>query len=97
MVRIEQWAVIFVSGDEYTPPELRERALLGAVYGHPRFDEGEAVTTSSLIGGSVHGEHGHVVDTETRQYLLGEPSKAYLAWIEEKGIAFDPMQPVRKV
>ena len=94
MVRIEQWAVIYVSGDDYMPPECRKRALLGSVYGHPSFEDGKVVTTSALIGGSDLAAEGHVVQTDNRQYLLGEPHKSYLAWLEKKGIAFDPKKPI---
>ncbi|CAN5669490.1 hypothetical protein BH10CYA1_BH10CYA1_41990 [soil metagenome] len=95
MVRIEKWAVVYVSGDIYTPPEKRDRALFGAVYGHPKFEEGFLVNTSDLIGGSAKTDDGHVVKTKSRDYLLGEPDPAYLRWLEQNGIKFDPEQPIK--
>lgn len=95
MVRIEKWSVGFASGDVYTPPEKRERALCGAVYGHPNFEEGFMVNTSVLIGGSVKTAEGHVVKTKSRDYLLGEPDPAYLRWLEQNGMTFDPEQPIK--
>ncbi len=95
MVRIEKWSVGFASGDVYTPPEQRERSLYGAVYGHPKFEEGFMVNTSVLIGGSVKTADGHVVKTMSRDYLLGEPDPAYLRWLEQYGIVFDPEQPIK--
>ncbi len=95
MVRIEKWAVVFVSGDVYTPPEQRDRALYGAVYGHPKFEEGFMVQTSDILGGSVKTADGHVAKTRSRDYLLGEPDPAYMTWLEQNGMTFDPEQPIK--
>jgi hypothetical protein len=95
MVRIEKWSVGVDSSDVYTPPERRERSLFGAVYGHPKFEPGFLVNTSALIGGSVKTADGHVVKTMSRDYFLGEPDPAYLTWLEQNGIAFDPEQPIK--
>jgi hypothetical protein len=97
MVRIENWAVVFSSNSQYTPPDQRQRSLYGNVYGHPSFEEGFAVTTSSIVGGSRKTQEGHVVSTASREYLLGEPSESYLAWLKEEGIDFDPEQPIKFV
>lgn len=95
MVRIENWSVIFSSSDVYTPPEMREQLLHGEVYGHPSFEDGFPVTTSAVCESSKKTSAGHVVQTQSREYLLGKPSEGYLLWLEQQGIAFDPEQPIR--
>jgi len=95
MVRIEKWAVVLAPGDVYTPPAQRDRALYGEVYGHPKFAEGFLVNTSVILGGSIKTAAGHVVKTESRDYLLGEPDPAYITWLEQQGMVFDPEQPIK--
>ena len=73
---LENWSVV-VSPDNnpYTPPELQKQCLHGEVYGHPRFGNGEAVTTSvitNIKNGCVHTHSGSV-------YCLGDPSQQYEA------------------
>lgn len=94
MVRIENWAVVCYF-DPTVPVEQRERYLTGAAYGHPRFDDGHQVQTSAFVGASRKTEAGHVVTTVTREYLLGEPSPAYLQWLHDNNIPFDPEQPIQ--
>lgn len=46
-IRLENWAVVY-SGSPYQAPELQIPRLVGNVFGHPSFEDGEMVTTSSI-------------------------------------------------
>lgn len=87
VVKLEEWAVVTTS-DEFTPPEMQSISLNGKVYGHPRFQDGEIVTTSS-----IHNVKGKRVATQNTIYELGEPCKDWLKWMEEAGIKFNPEAP----
>jgi hypothetical protein len=68
----------------YTAPELRRIYLAGDVDGKPR-------TTSR-----VASVKGCVVTTRSGSiYLLKDPAPAYLAWMAENGIEFDPNNPIK--
>lgn len=90
IVRIENWAVVNREDSPYIAPERRPIYLAGEVYGHPDFEDGESVTTSMVLS-----SEGRVVQCESRQYTLGEPSADYLAWLQENGKTYDPVQPVK--
>lgn len=89
VVRIEQWSVIRC-GDIYSPPDNCAISLHGAVYGHPNFTDGEFINTSQVVGST-----GRVVHCESRDYLLGQASPDFLAWLAETGKALDEVQPVK--
>ena len=46
---LDNWSTIFASNDPFLAPELNQMALQGNVYNHPRFDDGEFVTTSPIV------------------------------------------------
>ncbi|HEY9732296.1 MAG TPA: hypothetical protein V6C89_10310 [Drouetiella sp.] len=95
MVRMENWAVVFAEGSPYLPPDLRPRKLHGDVYGHPDFEDGHRVLTSVIVASSRKTEDGHVVQTASREYLLGAPSKKYLEWLKAQDIDFDAENPIK--
>jgi len=97
MVRLEDWILIVVADTIDAPAEEQCRLLLGRAFGHPRFAEGESVRTSPISGASFFSEEEgcHVVATVSRQYALGRPCKAYLASLAERGITYNPAQPIR--
>ena len=49
-VKIKNWSVIIKTTNPYQTPELGIQCLMGQVYGHPRFEDGTEVTTSSIAG-----------------------------------------------
>lgn len=75
-MRIEQWAVVVLPGQSvFMAPECRANALHGFAYGHPRFADGEEITTSALVGvedGKIRTKSGSV-------YELGEVDPKYEA------------------
>lgn len=68
---LENWAL--VSHDSpYTAPELRVLRLIGQVSGHPRFHDGDVITTSRIVVGDANG-----IETRNTVYTLGEPAAEY--------------------
>lgn len=76
MVRIENWSVAFGRGDKYLPPELEPVCLHGKVFGHPRFTDGEEITTSPIVG---YDKEAGIVVCKSRQYRLGAINPDYEA------------------
>lgn len=73
-MRIENWAVVEPNPKQYEAPEARSLSLQGEVFGHPRFHDGEQVTTSSIIG---KNKRGKVVTMSGSEYELGISNPTY--------------------
>ena len=76
-IRIENWAIVIydASGSGYTPPEFHSRKIVGNVYGHPKFENGDIITTSRII----EVINSHKIRTISGSiYELGEPDEKYL-------------------
>jgi hypothetical protein len=48
--------------------------LVGQVYGHPRFEDGELITTSAVLREKQVGEK-QLAETVYTYYMLGNPKK----------------------
>ncbi len=57
------------------PPEHRGQAFDGKVYGHPRFNDGDRITTSNII----EVKNGRFITQSGSEYELGEVDPAYEA------------------
>ena len=68
-VTIKNWRVVAGPSTPYTAPECIGRHLQGEVYDHPRFTDGDRVTSSELQS----MEDGVAVPCNTT-YHLGYPS-----------------------
>lgn len=91
---MEDWKVTREHAGEtafYLAPEQMRPVLTGLVYGHPEHADGSRVTTSSI----VQAEGKRVTVRSGQVYELGEISRSYLAWIQEKGLPYDPDNPVK--
>lgn len=73
MARIEKWAVVVDNQSHYRAPELRRHFLTGEVHDHPRFKEGDEITTTSIQG----KREGKVVTLSGSEYELGVPHPDY--------------------
>jgi hypothetical protein len=72
-VLIESWSIVSSEENPYTAPELRARCLHGTVYNHPRFPDGEAIMTSSIMR-----KDGDIVITFSgTRYKLGDINPEY--------------------
>ena len=93
MPRLENWSVVSTQTNEsYIAPEHRNRHLVGEVFDHPTFWNGKEIETSS-----IQLAEGKVVVTRSgTRYELGSPSPDYLRWLQEKGLSFDPENPIKR-
>lgn len=74
MARIENWAVVVdQSKHRYQAPEQCRYFLTGEVFDHPRFTDGEKITTTSITG----KREGRVVTLSGSEYELGTPAEDY--------------------
>jgi hypothetical protein len=71
MVVLKNWAVC-MRGNEWLAPELWTSYLHGNVYGHSRFNDGDPVSTSSIVG-VKDGDGCKIVSTKNTDYVLYEP------------------------
>lgn len=72
MPTLENWSLIDTD-DPYTAPELRKVRLHGIVHDHPRFNDGDEVMTSSIVGAT-----GDTIMTSSGSlYTLGKVNPDY--------------------
>lgn len=83
MIRLENWSVCFGSADPWRPPEGCASTLQGNVYGHPLHDDGKFVVTSVPV--TIDKEKRQIKTYSGSVYVLGEPDKEWIAWLEEQG------------
>lgn len=62
-MRLKNWSVFQHEDNGFLPPELQKSYLQGDVYGNPRFEDGDFVTTSRIISVVDKGTHK---EAETR-------------------------------
>lgn len=86
MIRLERWSTTTYPGSSpYDPPECT-LSFHGLAYGHPRFAEGQEITTSPIRLVVTQGLFGTVVRTGSgSEYTLGEPDPAFVRKCREKG------------
>ena len=89
-VILKNWSVRGYNNTPYTAPECQRFCLHGEAYGHPRFVDGKAITTSP-----IQASINNLVETTNTVYELGEADTSYLLWCEENGIKVDSENPVK--
>ena len=75
-LRIECWGIV-PNGDVYTAPERQSFSLKGFVFNHPRFPDGDDITTSAIKSVSGTIEEVLVYTTSGSVYKLGDPDPRY--------------------
>jgi hypothetical protein len=88
IVRIENWYLVSNADGDKSAVSVSYR-LRGDVHGHPQYKEGERLTTSEITS-----LEGNIVRCKSRTYYLGQPSKKYLASLEEDGMVYDIANPI---
>lgn len=83
-IRIEDWSLVYDDLNTYLPPELIKVRLNGKVYGHPRFEDGYAVTTSSIIGEGKAEEGGLISTKSGSTYILGKMLEGYAEYVKSR-------------
>ena len=75
-----------LSNSPWVPPECNPVCLMGY-----RNSEDRGVRTSP-----IKEVDGSIIRTESGStYFLGDPDPAYLRYLEENGIDFDPKNPIK--
>ena len=91
-MQINNWSVVSDS-DPFKVPEQSKIRLQGEVTGHPRFDEGHRVTTSTIV--KIEGK---LVSTYSGSvYELGEIDPLYKKWVDKNYPDWDPENPIKMV
>lgn len=72
-MRIENWGISI--RDPFAATELQSYHLVGKVYGHPRYKDGDDIMTTAIVGVI----DGRVVTKSGSEYELGEPHPDYEA------------------
>lgn len=68
-MRLKNWSV-FSEDNEYLAPELRSYRLQGNVYGHPKFNDGDPVSTNRIVKIADKGTYKEVVTQSGSVYEL---------------------------
>lgn len=68
-MRIENWSLVVVGKDE-------TQSLSGQVFGNPKFNDGQFVTTSRIVGKNSQNE---VITKSGNSYELGQIKRDYEA------------------
>lgn len=68
-MRLKNWSV-FSEDNEYLAPELRSYRLQGNVYGHPKFNDGDPVSTNRIVKITDKGTYKEVVTQSGSVYEL---------------------------
>lgn len=90
--RIENWYTTSLQSP-YIPPELRTLRVSGIIFGDTRgrFRDGDPILTSNIIGAT-----GKFITTHSGSvYELGTPDVLWLQHLQDRGIVFNPEQPIR--
>ncbi len=91
MYTLHNWSTNLSSADPYKAPEQCSTRLKGNVYGHPKFNDGDLITTST-----INKIEGRIITTDSGSvYRLGRPSQKWLHWLKQEGYVYDPKNPVK--
>lgn len=92
MYQLKDWMFVYYAEGKLLDPTSGQQ-LFGKVYGHPRFDDGDKVTTSRIM--EVNGK---IVKTKSgSEYELKEPSESFLELLQELGFQYDYSGKIDKV
>lgn len=73
-MRLENWSVVSPQTDPYKAPELCSLVLRGNVYGHPNFEDGKEIITSTIVETT---DDGKIKTYSGNVYELGEVDPEY--------------------
>jgi len=80
---LHRWALLVPSGRRLlATPDAPVIVLTGAVHGDPRFPDGAAIVTSSVL--ELVPARGFA-RTRAGLYRLGAPSRLFLRWLRDNG------------
>jgi hypothetical protein len=85
-VRLENWSVTRRSDNPYIAPESCPFCLHGQVYDHPKFNDGDRVTTSVVQAVSQDWKRARSRNTE---YILGTIDEEFQRWMEQEDYSLE--------
>ncbi len=80
MIRLENWSML-QDVNPYLAPEVRRGCLVGAAYGHPRFEDGDHIVTSYVV--EIDVKKGRAKTRSGSEYVLGRPNPEWVEWLRE--------------
>lgn len=87
---LENWSVV-AEENPYIPPECQTVYLQGNVYNHPKFQNGERITTSRITK-----VEGRLIHTRNSIYKLGHESDVYRQWCKDNHVHVPTVEePIR--
>jgi len=79
MIRLENWNMV-CDKNPYSPPEIVSGRLVGLVYNHPNFNDGDKIITSLILKIDVRQ---NFAKTQCGNYVLGKPNPDWVKWLKE--------------
>lgn len=73
-MRMENWSIVSIDPNLCAAPETLSLSLQGKVFGHPRFNNGHVITTSSIVGKNLKNE---ILTVSGSAYELGQIDQHY--------------------
>ena len=80
MYKLENWS-IFKDQNPYIAPERQRGCLIGNIYGHTKFKDGDPITTSYII--EIDVRKGFAKTVSGSEYILGKPHPEWVGWLKE--------------
>jgi hypothetical protein len=89
MPRIDNWSTT-CNFDPYTAPECQAVLLQGNITGHPRFADGEHITTSAIVG----IEKREILTRSGTIYKLGRIDRRFRNWLRKNRPLWNWREPI---
>ncbi len=95
MYTIENWSC-FKTGSEYTAPECRTLHIQGYCPERSKELHNPDGKKHRIVTSAIEKVDGcNVITRSGTHYFLGRPDPAYLVWLKENKIEFDPNEPIK--
>ena len=85
MPKLENWS-IGVIAHPYSAPETWVSSLHGNVYGHPKFQDGDEISTSQIEWADINKKEAKTANT---LYFLGQVSEDWVGWLKKNGYTLE--------
>jgi hypothetical protein len=88
--RIDNWSTTTNVCDAYTAPECQTVCLQGDITGHARFEDGEHVYTSPIVG----VEKREILTKTGTIYTLGKIDRRFRYWLRKNRPDWNWREPI---
>ena len=86
---LKNWSAQRIPDNFYQAPETCRTRIYGEVYGHPCFNDGDAIKTSFVLSLNLNT---NVVKTQNTTYCLGPVDRKWLKEIRKNGYKLEDYQ-----